>query len=210
MSLRAIVIAASLAAAAPGLAQQAPPDGHPAIPKQDWVAPPDNPPKPQRGDRTRNIEFLFGALKAAPDETSAKHIEDRIWSLWLASGSDTANLLMSRVKTALDKQDYDLALRLLDAVVELRPQYTEAWNRRATVFFLKKDFANSMADLRQVLIREPRHFGALSGLGMILQETGDDKAALDAYRRALDIHPRLKGVADKVKSLTDKVEGRDI
>jgi tetratricopeptide (TPR) repeat protein len=210
MNLRALVIAASLAVATPGLAQQGMPDGHPSVPKLELPAPPDNPPKPQRGDRTRNIEFLFGALKAAPDETSAKHIEDRIWSLWLASGSDTANLLMSRVKTALDKQDYDLAIRLLDAVLELRPQYTEAWNRRATVFFLKKDFVNAMADLRQVLIREPRHFGALSGLGMILQETGDDKAALDAYRRALDIHPRLKGVADKVKSLTDKVEGRDI
>lgn len=212
MRVRLSAIAASVAfvafLATPGLAQM-PPD-HPAVPKRGWAAPPDNLPKPQRGDRSRNLDFLFGALKAAPDEVSAKHIEDRIWSLWVASGSDTVNLLMSRVKTALDKQDYDLALRLLDAVLEIRPQYVEAWNRRATVFFLKKDFANSLADVRQVLAREPRHFGALSGLGVILQEIGDDKNALDAYRRALAVHPRLKGLAEKVKTLSEKVEGRDI
>jgi tetratricopeptide (TPR) repeat protein len=210
MSLRALVFAVCFAAATPALAQQPLPPDHPPVQKPDWVAPPENLPKPQRSDRTRNIEFLFGALKEAPDEASAKNVEDRIWSLWLASGSDTANLLMSRVKAAIDKQDFDLAIRLLDAIVELRPQYTEAWNRRATVFYMKKDFANSMADLRQVLIREPRHFGALSGLGMILQEIGDEKAALDAYRRALDVYPRLKGIGDRVKSLTEKVDGRDI
>jgi tetratricopeptide (TPR) repeat protein len=178
--------------------------------KKDWVAPPANPPKPQHGDRTRNLDFLFGALKVAPDDASAKHIEDRIWALWLASGSDTANLLMSRAKAAIEGKDYDLAVRLLDAVIEIRPQYVEAWDQRATVFFLKKDYASALADLRQVLRREPRHFGALFGLGAIMQDVGDDKEALDAYRRAYALHPHLKGLADKVRVLTEKVEGRDI
>jgi len=216
MSLRLIAIVLSLAAftaaasaqPAPG---QAPPDTLPLDKdKKDWVQPPANPPKPQRGDRTRNLDFLFGALKAAPDEASAKHIEDRIWALWLASGSDTCNLLMTRVKTAVDAEKYDLAIRLLDAIIEIRPQYVEAWNRRATIFFLKKDYASSLADLRQVLRREPRHFGALAGLGAILQDVGAEKDALDAYRRALALHPHLKSIPDKVKSLTQKVEGRDI
>jgi len=201
-------------APAPGQSPSPPGQGPEISPlekdKKDWVHPPANPPKPQRGDRTRNLDFLFGALKAAPDEASAKHIEDRIWALWLVSGSDTCNLLMSRVKTAVDAEKYDLAIRLLDAIIELRPQYIEAWNRRATVFFLKKDYAHSLADLRQVLAREPRHFGALSGLGAILLDIGDEKDALDAYRRALAVHPHLKGLADKVKTLTEKVEGRDI
>jgi Flp pilus assembly protein TadD len=86
----------------------------------------------------------------------------------------------------------------------------EAWNRRATLHFMNKSYAQSLADIRQVLAREPRHFGALSGLGMILQEIGDDKRALDAFRRALAVHPHLERVPDMVKKLTEKVEGRDI
>jgi len=78
------------------------------------------------------------------------------------------------------------------------------------VFFLKKDYGSAVIDLRQVLAREPRHFGALAGLGAIMQDIGDEKAALEAYRRALAIDPHLKGVADKVKTLTDKVDGRPI
>jgi tetratricopeptide (TPR) repeat protein len=153
---------------------------------------------------------LFEALKIAPDEASAKAIEDRIWALWMVSGSDTCNLLMGRAKAAADGKDYGLAIKLLDAVVELRPDYAEGWNRRATVYYLQKDYSHSLADIREVLAREPRHFGALSGLGAILQEIGDDKHALEAYRRALAIDPHLEHVGEVVKTLTEKVEGRAI
>jgi tetratricopeptide (TPR) repeat protein len=117
---------------------------------------------------------------------------------------------MTRVKKAIDGESYDLAIRLLDAIIEIRPNYVEAWNRRATVFVLKRDYGSALADLRQVLTREPRHFGALAGLGAIMQDIGDEKTALDAYRRALAIDPQLKGVSDKVKTLTEKVDGRPI
>src|SRR6184192_1857862 len=130
-------------------------------------------------DRTRGLDFLFGALKAAPDEASAKHVEARIWAIWLQTPSDTAALLMLRAKAAMDAQQSDVALKLLDAVIKLRPDYVEAWNRRATLYYLKNDYARSLEDIQQVLIREPRHFGALAGLGMIMQELGDDKRALD-------------------------------
>jgi len=157
-----------------------------------------------------NLDTLFGALKIAPDEASAKAIEDRIWAIWIASGSDTCDLLMSRVKDAIDDKDYDLAIKLLDAIVAIKPDYVEAWNRRATVFYLKRDYGHALADIREVLLREPRHFGALAGLGLILQDIGDDKHALEAYRRALAIDPHLQNLPDAVKSLTEKVEGRDI
>jgi tetratricopeptide (TPR) repeat protein len=172
--------------------------------------PPEHLPAFHHDDKSHNIEFLFGALKAAPDDASAKAVEDRIWALWVAAGNDTTGLLMSRAKKAIDDNNYDLAIKLLDAIIEIKPDYTEAWNRRATVFFLKKDYGNSLADLSKVLSREPRHFGALSGLGLIMQDIGDDKHALDAYRKALAVHPRLKGVGDKIKTLVEKVEGRDI
>jgi tetratricopeptide (TPR) repeat protein len=162
------------------------------------------------GEKTKNLDFLFGALKAAPDQESAKAVEARIWALWTATPSDTAALLMSRAKVALDSKDTDVALKLLDAVIKLRPDYVEAWNRRATIYYLQNDYRRSMEDIRQVLIREPRHFGALAGLGMIMQETGDDKHALDAFRKALAINPYLERVPDLVKSLAEKVEGRDI
>jgi tetratricopeptide (TPR) repeat protein len=188
------------------LAQNAP-DGSPA---PHWVTPPSDLPRIGRGEPAANLDTLFQALKVAPDDDSAKAIEERIWAAWMVSGSDTCNLLMGRVKAATDDKDYDLAIKLLDAIVTLKPDYTEGWNRRATVYYLMKDYGHALADIRQVLAREPRHFGALSGLGLILQEIGDDKDALEAYRQALKIDPHLEHVPDVVKALSEKVEGRDI
>jgi tetratricopeptide (TPR) repeat protein len=171
---------------------------------------PDKLPKPPKGDRARNIDFLFEALKAAPDEDIAKQVESRIWAIWLASGSDTTDLLMNRVKAAIEAKDNALAIQLLDSIIEIKPDYIEAWNRRATLFFSMKDYGRAMTDIREVLNREPRHFGALAGLGMILEELGDDKQALEAFRKALAVNPRMKKIPDMVKTLTEKVEGRDI
>jgi tetratricopeptide (TPR) repeat protein len=161
-------------------------------------------------DRTRGLDFLFGALKAAPDQASAKHVEGRIWALWTQTSSDTTMLLMVRAKTAIEKKQPDVALKLLDKVVRLKPDYVEGWNRRATLYYLQNEYAKSLSDIREVLKREPRHFGALAGLGMIMQEVGDEKRALDAFRRALEINPHLDKLPDMVKTLTEKVEGRPI
>jgi tetratricopeptide (TPR) repeat protein len=175
-----------------------------------YMEPPGNLPSVQHGEQALNLDRLFDALKVAPDNDSAKYVENRIWSLWLATDSDTTTLLMSRVKTAVDAKDLDLAVNLLNAIIEIKPDYVEAWNRRATIYYMKKDFDHAIADIEQVLKREPRHFGALSGLGMIFQELGDDKHALEAYRRALAVHPHLERIPDLVKQLSEKVDGRDI
>jgi tetratricopeptide (TPR) repeat protein len=117
---------------------------------------------------------------------------------------------MGRVKAAIEQKDLGLAIKLLDAVIEIKPAYTEAWNRRATIYYLQKDYGRALSDIREVLSREPRHFGALSGLGLILAEIGDEKHALEAYRRALAIDPHLENVEDAIKNLREKVEGREI
>jgi tetratricopeptide (TPR) repeat protein len=209
--IRSALFVATIMAAVPvaGFAQD---DPHVVPPPRQQKKLPEAPSKlPKVGaDRTRGLDFLFGALKAAPDEVSAKHVEARIWALWLQTPSDTAALLMMRAKAAMDVQQTDVALKLLDAVVKLRPDYIEAWNRRATLYYLKNDYAHSLEDIRQVLIREPRHFGALAGLGMIMQDIGDEKRALDAFRKALAVNPHLEKVPEMVKTLTEKVEGRDI
>jgi tetratricopeptide (TPR) repeat protein len=198
-----LAIPALIMAAVPAFAQAI--DSEPLKP----VEPPSTLPRVQLAEKAQ-LDRLFEALKLAPDEESAKYFENRIWAIWLNSPSDTANLLMGRVKTAIDAKEYDLAIRLLNAIIDLKPEFTEAWNRRASVFFTKKDFSRSLADIHEVLAREPRHFGALSGLGIILQELGDDKGALEAFRRALAIHPHLERIPELVKQLSDKIEGRDI
>src|SRR5262249_25166605 len=137
-------------------------------------------------------------------------IEERIWAVWTASRSDTTNLLMMRVKTAVEAKDLDLAVTLLDSIVKIKPDYVEGWNRRATIFYMKKDYGRALADIREVLKREPRHFGALAGFGLILQDVGDDKHALDVYRRALAVYPRMERIPDLVKTLQEKDEARDI
>jgi tetratricopeptide (TPR) repeat protein len=203
--LLASAFAAAIAFAGPAQAQDKPPPT-----EQKKI--PEAPEKLPRvgADRTRGLDFLFGALKAAPDPASAKHVEGRIWALWTQTSSDTTMLLMTRAKTAIEKKQPEVALKLLDKVVKLRPDYVEGWNRRATIYYLQNEYGKSLADIREVLSREPRHFGALAGLGMIMQELGDDKRALDAFRKALEINPHLEKLPDTVKSLIEKVEGRPI
>jgi tetratricopeptide (TPR) repeat protein len=201
----AIALAASIGAApVVALAQ-----GQAASPPKKKLAGPAQQPKTS-AERTKSLDFLFGALKAAPDEASARHVESRIWAIWMQTPSDTAALLMLRARAAMEAQQMDVALKLLDSVIKLRPDYIEGWNRRATLYYLQNDYARSLADIAQVLSREPRHFGALAGLGMIMQDLGEEKRALEAFRKALAINPHLEKVPDLVKTLSEKVEGRDI
>ena len=203
------LMALAVTLAAPSLAQTpeiAPPGGEPPRP----IEPPANPPRAQRGDPTKNLDRLFAALRAAPTKESAKFIEGNIWSVWAAQGGDTATLLMSRVRTATEGKDFDLAIKLLTAIIDIKPDYVEAWNRRATLHFHKRDYVSAMADLRAVLMREPRHFGAWAGLGMILNDVGDERRALTAFRRAVELYPRMERIPDLIKRLTETVDGRNL
>ena len=204
--LSAAVALAVAVAAAPAIALA---QGEAASPPKKKLAGPTVQPKTP-AERAKNLDFLFGALKVAPDEASARHVEARIWAIWTQTPSDTAALLMLRARAAMEAQQMDVALKLLDAVVKLRPDYVEGWNRRATLFYMQNDYARSLADIAQVLAREPRHFGALAGLGMIMQDLGDDKRALEVFRKALVIDPHMEKVPELVKTLSEKVEGRDI
>jgi tetratricopeptide (TPR) repeat protein len=198
-----------LAAAVAGSPVLALAQGQPASPPKKKVVGPTGQPKTS-AERAKSLDFLFGALKVAPDDASARHVEAKIWSIWMQTPSDTAALLMLRARAAMEAQQMDIAQKLLDAVVKLRPDYIEGWNRRATLYYLQNDYARSLADIAQVLAREPRHFGALAGLGMIMQDLGDDKRALEVFRKALVIDPHMEKVPELVKTLTEKVEGRDI
>src|ERR1700716_4261201 len=205
----AVILFTAMIAAAPISAFAQDPPGTPPKAQKKLPEAPSKLPK-VGADRTRGLDFLFGALKAAPDEASAKHVEARIWAVWMQTPSDTAALLMMRAKAAMDGQQVDIALKLLDAVVKLRPDYVEGWNRRATLYYLKNDYVRSLQDIEQVLVREPRHFGALAGLGVIIEAIGGEDCALGGGRKALAVNPHLDKVPELVKTLSEKVEGRDI
>ena len=160
--------------------------------------------------RAEILDKLMGRLAKATDPDEAQGIAGLIEQIWMKSGSDTADLLMMRVVTAINNNRHDVADALLGQILELQPDWAEAWNKRATLRFLDDDDAGSMEDISHVLALEPRHFGAISGMGFILARHGEDKAALTTLRRALEIYPENPDVRKAVDRLTPEVEGHDL
>jgi tetratricopeptide (TPR) repeat protein len=168
-------------------------------------------PKPTpEAARKQMLDTLFERLRQASDPEAAQRIADSIERLWLQSQSDTANLLMQRAAASVMARQYPLALSLLDRLVALEPDWAEAWNQRATTRFLNGDADGAMADIDRVIKLEPRHFGALSGMGMILQGAGLNKSALQIFNQVLAIYPREADIRKLTEKLTLEVEGQDI
>ncbi|NNM71393.1 tetratricopeptide repeat protein [Enterovirga aerilata] len=169
-------------------------------------------PGPQKAETRRpsTLDDLFARLAAAADETEAKGIENLIERRLARSGSDTADLLMSRAVQALEAKDAPLAIELLDRVTQLRPGWAEAWHRRAAAFYMLEDPADAMADLHKALSAEPRHFAAWAALGHVYMAGGDKRRALEAYRKALALHPFLEDAKKVVDRISPEVEGRDL
>jgi tetratricopeptide (TPR) repeat protein len=176
------------------------------------------PPAAQRGstlpkspaEREKTLSDLYALLATADDEETAKAISDAIERVWLHSGSPTIDLLMERSIKAMSDKKVELALKLLDHVVELAPDFTEAWNRRAYVHFVHNDIERALGDLRRTLALDPNHFKALDGLGQILREIGQKKAALKAFKQLLDVHPYWSGAKQAVEELEREVDGQGI
>jgi hypothetical protein len=164
----------------------------------------------EAAQRANILDELFKRLAATADADEGKGIAGAIERVWLRSGSDTADLLMSRAVAAVQGKDLPLALELLDKVVAIEPDWAEGWNKRATARFMASDTNGAMADIDHVLKLEPRHFGALSGMGFILEREGLDKRALEVFRHVLTIYPGLPDIKKIVDKLVPEIEGRDI
>lgn len=161
-------------------------------------------------DKRRAVDELLGRLAKTDEPAAAKRLAGAVQALWSRSGSDTIDLLIARTGQAQRASKNEIALKLLDEVVSLKPDYAEGWNKRATLRFASKDFDEAMADIHETLIREPRHFGAWVGLGRILSDSGLAAKALAAYRKALEIYPAIEGLKKQVDELALKVEGQPI
>ncbi len=170
-------------------------------------------PPPALNQRTISelpLDDLFARLKDDSTAQAGERIEQEILRRFARSGSPTADLLMSWAVNAMEKKNFPLALDVLDQIIVIRPDFAEAWNKRATVHFVMEDFGQSLFDIRQTLAIEPRHFGALAGFGMILQAMDRNKDAIDVYRRALEIDPRLDKVRESLEALEKEAGGKGV
>lgn len=208
----ALLIAAFIATgtASSALAQSTP-DVLPGQPEYESPPAPDEAIAPPGEDgseaaREAHLESLFERL-ADPDNENWERTQAQIYAVWNGSGSPSMDFIAERADKAVAEQDHDTALIFLNDLTRLAPDFAEGWNKRATVYFLREEYGRSLDDIARVLALEPRHFGAYSGLGIILDRLGDKEGALEAYRRAIAIHPHLPGAAEGIKKLTREVEG---
>lgn len=196
----------ALAALAPVAHAQAPQAAPPAQAVPQPTAPAVESAAPTTA-ATKPLDTLFEALKRERDPEKAKGIASQVIAEMNDSGSATVNLLMQWSEDAIKEKKNAAALDFLDRVTLLDPAFTEGWNRRATLHYTMGDQRKAMADIAEVLKREPRHFGALAGLAGILTEVGDDDMALKAWERYLNIYPADREAQEAVSKLSEKIAG---
>jgi tetratricopeptide (TPR) repeat protein len=161
-------------------------------------------------EKSKVLADLYAHLATADSPEAAKKIQATIERLWMHSGSDTVNLLMQRSSKALGAKNHDQALKFLDYVVQIAPDYAEGFNRRAYIHFARNDTASAVGDLRRALALEPNHFRALDGLAQIWRQTGNAKGALSVVKQLLEIHPYWEGGDRMAEELAREVEGQGI
>lgn len=164
-----------------------------------------------RADQTDpRLDRLFARLDAAESTREAQRIERRIWRIWHAHEDEKVQAVMSRGQFYLGRGDRAAALAAFDQAVRLAPDFAEAWNARATLHYLLGDYRRSLADIREVLKLEPRHFGALAGRGLCWLALDKPRKALAAFKASLAVHPHQPGTQARVEQLKDRLGERDI
>ncbi|MGL6211119.1 MAG: tetratricopeptide repeat protein [Paracoccaceae bacterium] len=159
--------------------------------------------------QTAELDDLFKRLGPA-EPRDAENITRQIWIEWSKSGSPAMDLLLERGRAAMTDGMPDVAMEHLTALIDHAPEFAEGWNARATAYFQTGNLGPSISDIGQVLQLNPRHFGALSGLGMIFEELEKPEQALEAYRAALAINPHMADVVDAVERLESETAGQDL
>ncbi len=153
------------------------------------------------------LDKLFSELKKARNTNEASSITKQIWAEWNDSGSPTINLILKWAQEATNKRDYSAALDFLDQATSLMPDYAEGWNKRATLHYRMGNYKKSMTDVTRVLALEPRHFGALSGMAIILEARGKDEQALAVWKRLLEVYPGDRKAQKRVIEISKDLAG---
>ncbi len=150
------------------------------------------------------LTALFAGLASATSSSEAALIEQRIWQLWTHADDEEVNRTMASGIHAMGIGDGAAALEAFNKAVAAKPDFAEAWNKRATLYYLLHRYPESIADIERTLELEPRHFGALSGLALIREAQNRPFEALEALERASRIHPQLPNLREWVDRLTSK------
>lgn len=158
----------------------------------------------------KRLDALFERLKATQAADIARAVTSEIWSIWLDSDDGVSDELMRRGVAAMRAGRHDLALEQFNLLVKHEPNFAEGWNKRATVLYAMGQFRSSIEDIKRVLALEPRHFGALSGLGMCYEALGEEEAARNAYNLALNANPHLSRVRKRVEHLKEQFRRKNI
>ena len=153
---------------------------------------------------------LLDQLKQAKDAPTAHDLEARIWAAWGSSGDAAIDKLVQQAAILMQVQQYDESLAILDTVVAKAPEFAEGWNKRATLLYIMQKLDRSMADIQKVLTLEPRHFGAIAGIGLISLAKGDKSGALSAYKKVLEINPQNTGAQQSIDALSKELQGNPI
>lgn len=162
------------------------------------------------GQDDARLDTLFGRLKVTPNILEAYAIEQDIWGIWLESGDVDVDAEMKLGVQAMGAGDYRAALRAFDSIVERRPDLAEGWNKRATLYYLMGEYDSSVRDIQHTLALEPRHFGALSGLGLIYDAIGNESGAVAALEEVRNIYPLMPGLDERIDELRDAEKGKRI
>ena len=203
LAITAFLAGASAWADEPPAAPEATPDAQAPQAKPDGPAPQAKKDEPPEKTPAEERAELYTRLAASKDAEETSGIITRLLHNYSESGSDTADLLLRRARQAIGVENYSDALKILNATIALQPDWAEGWNARATTRYLDDDYKGSMADIAQTLKRDPKHLGALMGMGMILEAREKREDALRIYERVLEIAPHWRNAqeaADKLKA----------
>lgn len=159
--------------------------------------------------RSEKLDALFTQL-LNPPEGDWESVEQDIQKIWSESGSDAMDLLLERGRRAMADGDLAKAVEHFTALTDHAPDFAEGWNARATAFFLMEEYGLSIADIQMTLKLNPRHFGALAGLGMIFETLDQPESALKAYRAAKAVHPFRPDLEEAIKRLQEKTQGTSL
>jgi len=156
------------------------------------------------------LEGLFQLLQQTEDQQQAQVVQTAIWGIWFEAPSASTGMLLKQGQAAMSGGDYGSALQSFDALVKLEPDFAEGWNRRATLHYLMGNYTLSIADVEKTLRLEPRHFGAMSGLGLIYDALGDEEGALAAFQEALKMNPHMPAIEARAAEIEQTLKSRDI